>query len=426
MLSISSFRKYFSPNLLKSIGPGILMAGAAIGVSHLVQATRAAADYGFSLWWVLLLACLTKYPFLEYGPRYAAATGEHLITGYHKLGKGAIEFFSLITLGTMFIIQAAVTIVTAGLAEQLFGFGWNTVTWSTVIFGFCIALLLIGRYPALDKSMKVIIALLTFLTLLAVILAFGAGSLGKATSIKPPSYLHTAGLAFIIAFMGWMPIPLDASVWQSIWSRERYKQTGFQPGTKEAGFDFNLGYFAAVFVGILFFFLGYLVMFGNNNNFPQGSVAFAGTLVDLYGQTLGNWSKPFISLAAFVTMFSTTLVVTDIYPRVLMELVKEKYGNKIPEKQPYQIYRVLLFLIPSFSLTILYFSKGSFTILVDFAAGLSFLSAPVLAYFNLKLVNSKLMPEQARPKKYFKLFSQISFLFLIGFSLLYLWWAIFL
>ena len=31
-------------NFLKSIGPGLLFAGAAIGVSHLVQSTRAGAD----------------------------------------------------------------------------------------------------------------------------------------------------------------------------------------------------------------------------------------------------------------------------------------------------------------------------------------------------------------------------------------------
>ena len=34
-------------NLWKAIGPGLIWAGAAIGVSHLVQSTRAGADYGF-------------------------------------------------------------------------------------------------------------------------------------------------------------------------------------------------------------------------------------------------------------------------------------------------------------------------------------------------------------------------------------------
>ena len=34
---------------LKNLGPGLLFAGAAIGVSHLVQSTRAGADFGLGL-----------------------------------------------------------------------------------------------------------------------------------------------------------------------------------------------------------------------------------------------------------------------------------------------------------------------------------------------------------------------------------------
>ena len=40
---------------LKKLGPGLLFAGAAIGVSHLVQSTRAGADFGFGLIWALLM-----------------------------------------------------------------------------------------------------------------------------------------------------------------------------------------------------------------------------------------------------------------------------------------------------------------------------------------------------------------------------------
>ena len=36
-------------NFLQTLGPGILFASTAIGVSHLIQSTRAGAEYGFSL-----------------------------------------------------------------------------------------------------------------------------------------------------------------------------------------------------------------------------------------------------------------------------------------------------------------------------------------------------------------------------------------
>ena len=126
---------------LKKLGPGFLFAGAAIGVSHLVQSTRAGADFGFGLLWALLLINLVKYPFFEYGTRYANATGENLIQGFNKLGKGVVWAYFLLTFGSMFTIQTAVTIVTAGIAASLFGTG-SAVVWTAIITGLCFTILI--------------------------------------------------------------------------------------------------------------------------------------------------------------------------------------------------------------------------------------------------------------------------------------------
>jgi len=418
---MNGIQKNFS--ISKTLGPGILLAGAAIGVSHLVQATRAGADYGFALWWVLLFACITKYPFLEFGPRYAAATGENLIAGYRRLGKLPYWTYIFITAGTMFIIQAAVTIVTAGLAEQLFKMGWSHFTWSFVILGICISLLMVGRYKGLDFTMKVIISILSLGTLLAVILAFGAGAAGDVAKTPTPSYWNTAGLAFIIAFVGWMPIPIDSAVWHSIWMREKARQNKYKVNLREALFDFNSGYFIAAMLGLLFFLLGALIMFGSGTSFSSNSVTFSSQLVELYGQTLGEWSESIVSVAAFTAMISTTLAITDAYPRVFSHIVINKRQEDTQWPKNYikkRVYNISLLIIPVISLSILFFLTGSFTLLIDFAAGLSFLSAPILAWFNYRLVTSDQMPEEARPKKSYQIFSYVCFLLLAVFALVYL------
>ncbi|WP_373056095.1 NRAMP family divalent metal transporter [Zunongwangia sp. H14] len=410
-------------SILKTIGPGFLLAGAAIGVSHLVQATRAGADYGFILFWVLLLACISKYPFLEFGPRFAAGTGRHLISGYKRMGKFPYWAYIVITLGSMFIIQAAVTIVTAGLAERLFKFGWSPFIWSFIILGSCIALLLIGKYPGLDKSMKIIVTFLAVATLAAVIMAFGAGTVGRALETRPPSLWTTASIGFMIAFMGWMPIPLDASVWHSIWTREKSLQTKQQVSIKGAFIDFNVGYLSAAFIGLLFFLLGVLVMFGSGTSFSNNSIEFSAQLVDLYGRTLGNWSKPLIAVAAFITMLSTVLTVTDAYPRVISELKHPERDRTEEVKNKWRIYKYSIFIIPALSLSILYFLSGSFTILVDFAAGLSFLSAPFLAWFNYQLVTGEQMPLKFQPGKNYRIFSLLCLLCLVIFNIIYLYYT---
>ena len=70
------------PKLLKAIGPGLLFASSAIGTSHLVLSTRAGAHHGMIYFWIILLAMILKYPFYEFGPRYANATGYSLLKGY--------------------------------------------------------------------------------------------------------------------------------------------------------------------------------------------------------------------------------------------------------------------------------------------------------------------------------------------------------
>jgi Mn2+/Fe2+ NRAMP family transporter len=58
--------------MLAKLGPGLLYAGAAVGVSHLVQSTRAGAQFGFALVAVVIISNILKYPFFQVGPRYSA------------------------------------------------------------------------------------------------------------------------------------------------------------------------------------------------------------------------------------------------------------------------------------------------------------------------------------------------------------------
>ena len=67
-------------NSLQKLGPGLLFAGAAIGVSHLVQSTRAGADFGLGLLWALLLVNFFKYPFFQFGPRYISKKSSGTLT----------------------------------------------------------------------------------------------------------------------------------------------------------------------------------------------------------------------------------------------------------------------------------------------------------------------------------------------------------
>ena len=167
-------------NKLSKLGPGLLFAGAAIGVSHLVQSTRAGADFGWSFLWALILVNLFKYPFFQYGPRFTVATNTSLLDGYLKLGKEYLRAYFFLNLATMFTIQTAVTIVTAGLASQIFGISDQLVYWSVTITLICTLILWVGKYATLDRIVKWVILTLTITTIIAV----GLASIKNTTALS--------------------------------------------------------------------------------------------------------------------------------------------------------------------------------------------------------------------------------------------------
>ncbi|TMM28832.1 divalent metal cation transporter [Polaribacter aestuariivivens] len=400
-------------SFLQSIGPGLLFAGAAIGVSHLVQSTKAGAEFGFGLLWALLLVHIIKYPFFQFGPRYATATGETLLDGYRKLGKGVLIAYYIINFATMFTIQAAVTIVTAGLASQLFGFTNDLVLWSTILLIVSLFFLVVGKYKLLDNLMKYIIVILTISTIIAVLVAlFSTKEAFDVTQILPSG---TVEITFLIAFLGWMPAPLDISIWHSIWSVEKDKLTVIKTKPKDAIFDFNIGYLGTLFLGICFVLLGALVMYKSGETFSNKGTVFASQLINLYTKNLGEFSYIFIAIAAFTTMFSTTITTLDASPRAMNKTSKLLFNKKL--KYGYWFWIVFLF---AGTFLILKYFMDDMGLLVKIATILSFLTAPFYAILNYILITGKHTPKEHQPGIYLKTLSIVGILFLIGFSIWFL------
>ncbi|WP_299367987.1 Nramp family divalent metal transporter [Winogradskyella sp.] len=408
--------------LLKKLGPGLLFAGAAIGVSHLVQSTRAGADFGLGLLWALLLVNLFKYPFFQFGPRYASATGETLLEGYRKLGRGILIVYFILNLAVMFTIQTAVTIVTAGLANSFFGdisflnFGIESISsveiWTIIILCLCLFILFLGKYSTLDKLIKVIIIILTISTLVAVYFAFTEFDAPLTyTQIFPDSKVE---IVFLIAFMGWMPAPLDISVWHSIWAIEKKNdEATFSP--QNALLDFNIGYIGAIILGIAFMCLGYFVMFNTGETFSNKAAIFSNQLIDLYTKSLGNWAYIIIGIAAFTTMFSTTITTLDASPRVMSKTLE------ILLNKTYKNGYLSWILILTIGTIIIFFAFASeMGLLIKIATILSFVTAPFYAIINYRLISSKYTPKIWRPNLALHILSWAGILFLISFSVWYL------
>lgn len=405
--------------VLQTLGPGILLAGAAIGGSHLVQSTKAGALYGFALVWAVLLATLFKYPFFEYTNRYTAATGESVVDGYNRMGKWAIRLFLMVALGSAFINIAGVTVISAALLGNLLPFSLDIFWCTLIIICVCVGLLWAGRYPALDFVIKLVVCVLAVSTITAVSIAAKNG-LQAPPDFQAPFVWNATGIAFLIALMGWMPAPIDVAVWPSLWSVERQKQTGHRPTLFEALFDFNMGYAGTFILALAFLSLGALVMFGTGETPEAKGIAFAHQLIRLYTRIFGNWSTYFIAVAAFTCMFSTALTTLDGYTRTIHSslCLVFKRENVHREDKFYWIIMAVFFCTTLLIVGLFMRTMGS---LINFATTMAFLTAPLVAFLNFRLILSPHMPRDKRPPLWMLVLSWLGMFFLLGFAGVYLW-----
>jgi Mn2+/Fe2+ NRAMP family transporter len=237
-------------------------------------------------------------------------------------------------------------------------------------------------------------------------------------------------LLFVIALMGWMPIAIDMSTWHSLWIQARIKQTGYHPSLKETLLDFNIGYIITVVLAICFLTIGSYVLFNNPeyttvNISNMSAINFSKMLVDVFSIAVGDWSRPVIAIATFATMIGTSITLIDGYCRSIertIGLLKTEKENIDFDRKQYLMW-VSILIIGSY--TIFYFFVSKLGTIINIAMTISFVLAPLFAYFNYKLIYNKEIDKTFHPPKWLKLLAKSGIVFLLAFTLLFLYSRIF-
>ena len=406
----------------KTAGPGILFASTAIGVSHLVQSTRAGADFGLLILGFVILVILLKYPFFEYGSRYANSTQTSIIDGYKKLGKPALWLYFLLTISSMFFVTGAVGFVTAGFFENLFGIDFLGEWTVVILFVVCVGILAIGKYNVLDSLIKIIVIVLLVSTVSAFLFTLYSGPIEPVEEFVPKELWNVTGIFFLLALMGWMPTAIDLSSWNSLWTLERMKQTNYKPKLKETLLEFRLAYLITGILAVMFVVLGSFMFYGSGEELSNNNSDFAHQIITLYTETIGDWSYIIIASSAFTVMFGTIIAVFDGYSRSLqrtVELIFTKNEENIRIKFR-TFYVVFLIILAIGSFVIISQFQDNLKELVDFATVLSFVIAPIIAIFNFRLVTGKYLDKEHQPSIWLKILSVAGIIFLSGFAIFFI------
>lgn len=404
------------------LGPGILYAGAAVGVSHLVQATRAGAMHGLGLTAVILLACVIKYPALRFGGEFTAASGKTLIESYRKTGWWAIGIYAAAQVMSMFFAVAAVTLVNVGLVKTVLGIETDDRLVALLLLALAAVLLLSGRYHLLERIVKAIVALFTLLIVLTTALVVGTVDWSWSGFALPP--FSVALGAFVIALMGFMPSPMDACVVQSLWTAARGRDQGRMPSPTESRMDFSIGYTMSLVLALCFMLLGTAVMHQAGVAPVEDSAGFAGQVIKLFTDSIGDWVYPVIAVAAVAVMFSTLLTLLDAYPRVvagIFDSVVPSQGGKILNLR---VYDGAVILVCGGVIAVMTLFMESFTAFIDLTAVIVFLTGPILAYLNHRAITGEDVPPGERPGAAMRLWSLCGIGAMLALALVYLYFRV--
>jgi len=398
---------------LGALGPGILMATAAIGGSHLVASTQAGALFGWQLFWLIVVVNVLKYPFFRFGMEYTLATKNSLVEGYKNQGPGYFYSFIALNIIAAVVNTAGVLLLTASLLHYALPISIPVTLLCWVILAVCLIILLLGHFKALDNVAKAIMGLLTIATITALVIAINNGPVAPVNYVGPSPY-ELAMLGFMVALMGWMPAPIEISALSSLWLKEKQTQ---QSVTKSQGlFDFNLGYWLTAGLALVFFSLGALVQYGQNSNIELGGVAFAKQLIDMYALTIGEWARPLVSAIAFLCMFGTTLTVLDGYARTLNESHK-----LLGFKQSKHSLNTWLILQALAGMAVILFFKSALGPMLTFAMTLAFVTTPVFAWLNFSLVRSE---PAIKHSLLLRGLTWLGLVYLVGFAMAFVVWKL--
>ncbi|MDO5059931.1 MAG: divalent metal cation transporter [Neisseria sp.] len=393
---------------LKAMGPGLLMASAAVGGSHLVASTQAGALYGWQLAVVIVLVNLLKYPFFRFSVNYTVSSGKSLVEGYSERSRAYVWVFMLLSIPSATISTGAVALLSAVILKNVLPVDISVPVLTVGLMIATLVIVLGGHFKLLDKVTKWIMISLTLSTVIAVAIAAGKGSHMQPEFIETSPWTW-ASLSFIVALMGWMPAPMEVSAANSMWILA--KQREGKNSLKDALFDFDVGYGVSLVLALIFLALGALVQYGNGQELKLQGGAYIGQLISMYAEVMGDWTRLLVAFIAFACMFGTLLTVADLYGRLLAEaqrlLTKSEYSRKTMAF--WTVWSVASGLV-----LILWF-KSALGEMLRFAMISAFLTAPVYAWLNYSLVRRS----GIKINGVMRVLAALGLVYLVGFALIF-------
>ncbi len=397
---------------LVALGPGIIWAASAVGVSELVFATRAGTLYGMALLWAPLLSLFIKYFMTEIVGAYTIATGENVVTAFSRVEVKAGKLRLLPRGWILWLLWVLFVFSIAGMAGCALAVGSALYAlvpalpfaiWSLLALALVGIILFWGSYDALTKISRVLVAVMVFFVFYAIAQApppvgdVLGGLVPRVPAGSPPE---------LIPLLGWVGAGAVGTVWFSMWAQASNRGMAGKKGELAAAdvprirnwirlnrIDLII---STVITAILTtgFLIAGAVILRPLGTVPEGD-ALGIVLSHIAGQHWGRAGEAVFLLGILGTLFSTLLANIDGICRVAASAVGFYQGKKEPPKTWYNIF-LLIYLLTS---ALLAFVVRAPVFMLQITAAVDTMLIPIIAVMAIHICR-KHLPIDFRPGRF--------------------------
>jgi Mn2+/Fe2+ NRAMP family transporter len=384
---------------LMLIGPGIILAAAAIGSGELILTPRAGALFGLSIGWVVLVSVVYKL-FLTLGlARYTIATGEDIFVGFSHIP--GPRYWFVWVMGVIYLVGAVgysgISLACGSALYALFP-SLSMVQWAVIVVILAYVLLLSGSYGSVEK----VAFILSFVLIVGVLYSLAA--------LRPDVSWFFRGLApklpsgsgqTVVSLLGWTAGGTSTLIY-SFWILEKGIGRGKSEGKNFRGWlslirlDTGISYVLMTLISFAFLTIGVLVL---RTAGPDGGPLIpareetTAVLSRLITVATGPQTQIIFLVAAFAILYSTVIGLVDGKSRALRSAVQMIHprSKKISDKNMYRLFATLMCLI----IFAFLFTKRPVVLIVLISA----VEAPVLSVSAVMLIYllHKKLPRAMRP-----------------------------
>lgn len=359
--------------LVKSLGPGFIIASVVLGPGSITVASRIGSEQGYSFLWVIVLAAISMVVYTSMAVRFGVTNNQSIL---HSIGGKYGRWFAVLIGISSFLSASSFQFGNnLGIGIGMHGItGIDERVWPIIFTLMAVVLLFWAKnlYKLLEKLMMVLVMVMILAFFINLLLT--KPDLGQLAKGFLPLSLKMGHLDIIAALVA-TTFAMNGAIYQSYLAQDKgWKVTNLKRGLN----DTYMGIFFLALISILIIITSAAALH------PMGITVNSAADMALQLEALfGSYAKVIFSLGLCAAAFSSLMVNAVIGGGLLSDGLG--LGRTMNEKMPKIFTAVILVL----GMLVAFFFRGDVIYALILAQASSILAVPLIAIGMYLILNNK-------------------------------------